>query len=380
MPPKAGRPRPKGGKKWQELVAQENEPITIRRREANSGKVSYSDPVVLHETSRTRLVLVPFFIPRSEGTDLSIKLITYRKANPPENWFEIEHKSLSLQETAARQLLKGLQEHLAVAEESSDGNYILIKVSDGTAQIGSHDPKAVAEALTKVLSQAEIVEHLKNTELSDEFIKAFRYTIRLKEIRAAIAQLRVNLDTGIIDERVYQDWCEKHSWAFGNAYVMRDCVREISPGDHLDMLLPSVIAGYRDIVELKRPDVNVLNFDDSHNNFYFSAESSKAIGQCHRYLDVLQEVAANGLRDHPEIVAYHPRAIIVLGRSNSWDDSKQRALHGLNRRLNGITVMTYDHLLAQGERLISLLTEDPTQLESEAFQIGNTVFDDNDIF
>jgi len=70
----------------------------------------------------------------------------------------------------------------------------------------------------------------------------------------------------------------------------------------------------------------------------------------------LHEVAANGLRDHPEIVAYHPRAILIIGRSNKWDSDKLRSLHGLNRRLSGITVMTYDQLLAQGERLIETVS------------------------
>lgn len=75
----------------------------------------------------------------------------------------------------------------------------------------------------------------------------------------------------------------------------------------------------------------------------------------HRYLDRLQDVAANGLLDHPEIVAYHPRAIIVIGRSQGWDKDKLKALHGLNSRLSGVTVMTYDQLLAQGERLVEVL-------------------------
>ena len=35
--------------------------------------------------------------------------------------------------------------------------------------------------------------------------------------------------------------------------------------------------------------------------------------------------------------------------------SRLKALHGLNRRLAGVTVMTYDQLLAQGERLIDML-------------------------
>ncbi|MCC8471884.1 Shedu anti-phage system protein SduA domain-containing protein, partial [Xanthomonas phaseoli] len=159
-----------------------------------------------------------------------------------------------------------------------------------------------------------------------------------------------------VGEQVYQAWCEKHCWAFGNAYVIRDEVRNISSGDSLDLLLPNIIAGYRDIVELKRPDKDVLVYDSAHRNYYFSADVSKAIGQCHRYLDILHEQAKHGLLDRKEVVAYHPRATIVIGRSNEWDEEQQRSLHGLNRRLHGISVMTYDHLLAQGERLIEMMS------------------------
>ena len=155
---------------------------------------------------------------------------------------------------------------------------------------------------------------------------------------------------------------------------MHDDVREISPGDQLDMLLPSVIAGYRDIVELKRPDVEVLNWDSAHRNFYFTADVSKAIGQVHRYLDVLQEVAANGLRDHPEIVAYYPRATVVIGRSQEWAIEKLRALHGLNSRLSGLSIMTYDQLLAQGERLVEIMEHPrPTAIDLDSGEIDEDV-------
>jgi hypothetical protein len=126
-----------------------------------------------------------------------------------------------------------------------------------------------------------------------------------------------------------------------------------------------VIAGYRDIVELKRPSVDVLRWDEKHGNYYFSSLVSQAIGQCHRYLDVLHEVAAKGLRDNPEVVAYHPRATIVIGRSKGWPEDKLRALHGLNRRLSGVNIMTYDHLLAQGERLLDVVGA-PNEPESQA--------------
>lgn len=175
-------------------------------------------------------------------------------------------------------------------------------------------------------------------------------------MRSAVAELRSNLGSGEAGEQTYQAWCEKHCWAFGNAYVVRDEVRAISTGDNLDLLLPNVIAGYRDIVELKRPDKEVLLYDTAHKNYYFSADVSRAIGQCHRYLDILHEAAKDGLLDHKEVVAYHPTATIVIGRSNEWSDEQQRALHGLNRRLHGISVMTYDHLPAQGERLLEMMS------------------------
>lgn len=333
----------------------DNEITRIDRREAASGRVSYGNAVILHESSRTRTSLVPWFIQHTGHTELAIKLQTFKKAPPPHEWVFVDEKSLNLNGAASERLLQALRDHLAVAEQGSEGSYILLKVSEGTADLGNHDPQLVASALAKVLSQEEIVRHLSGADLSDELVQSLRSAIRLREMQAAVADLRDMLDRGENEEHAYQDWCQTHSWAFGSAYVVNDEVRNISASDNLDLLLPTVIAGYRDLVELKRPDMTVLRYDSAHRNHYWSADVSCAIGQCHRYLDILHEVAANGLRDHPEIVAYHPRAIIVIGRSHEWSANELRALHGLNHRLSSVTVMTYDQLLAQGERLLNIV-------------------------
>jgi hypothetical protein len=58
------------------------------------------------------------------------------------------------------------------------------------------------------------------------------------------------------------------------------------------------------------------------------------------------------------VVAYHPRATIVIGRSADWAQDQQKALHGLNRRLSDISVITYDtydHLLEQARRTVELV-------------------------
>jgi len=328
----------------------------VVRKTASSGKVDYAPPVVLNETSKSKLHALAWFIPHSDGrTTFSLKLEGFVKVKD-QPWIEDKAKTLTLSETSSLQLLKYLQTHLPLAAQSETGEFILIRVANGEANLTGHNPQELVGALTKVLSQSELLGHLSSTELTHELSTALRGSIRLSEMRSAVAELRSNLGSGEAGEQTYQAWCEKHCWAFGNAYVVRDEVRAISTGDNLDLLLPNVIAGYRDIVELKRPDKEVLLYDAAHKNYYFSADVSRAIGQCHRYLDILHQAAKDGLLDHKEVVAYHPRATIVIGRSHGWTDEQQRALHGLNRRLHGISVMTYDHLLAQGERLVEMMS------------------------
>ena len=51
-------------------------------------------------------------------------------------------------------------------------SFLVIRVNEGTANLGEHDPAAVAGALTKVLAQREIISHLADTELSDALMTA----------------------------------------------------------------------------------------------------------------------------------------------------------------------------------------------------------------
>lgn len=296
-----------------------------------------------------RIELVPFFIERSDGGEMACKLIRYDKSA---GW---EQTAISLQAPAATRLYQVLGEHLAVADQES-GAYVVIR-ADGTVTNKSELGAAqIAAAVEQLLGTDGLADHLRDLDLGAELIHALRTDLRLRELRDAVAELTNHLRELTADEHAYQQWCERHSWAFGNAYVVNDRLRSISATDRIDLLLPRHLGGFRDLIELKRPDMPVLTWDGSHRNYYWSADSSKAIGQCHRYLDVLHnEVGQHGLRDAPEVVAYHPRATIVIGRSDDWSDDKHRALHGLNRRLADISVITYDHLLAQARRTLELV-------------------------
>jgi Domain of unknown function (DUF4263) len=342
------------------------DPIQLHRKSAKSKRIDYLEPVILFENNRRRIEMFAVFPPGSNK--MKIRIETFKKTKETQlEFIPVEEKSsIWLDDKAIESLLRGLQGYLGLSKASAGGKYLLVPLVDDEGDLSGTNPSDIGIALGKLLQHKSLAEHIAKTEITEDVLSALKSAVRLKEMRTAITQLREYLTTDVNDEQTYQEWCEKHTWAFGNAYVIRDDVREISPGDTLDLLLPSAISGFRDLIELKRPDKSVIRWDDRHRNFYFSSEVSQAIGQCHRYMDVLHEEAATGLRDHPEIFAYHPRATIVIGRSDGWEEKQFRGLHGLNCRLSGISVITYDQLLAQGVRLLEML-EESEQLEGAGF-------------
>lgn len=320
-------------------------PSVVSKHRTPAGRVGTAVPQVLRDTSRSRIEVLPWYIPRTAGEQVALKL-TREELRGDEERVEI---TLRPDEVAA--LHSYLHVFLSLAVESDDA-YLIVPVSGEGVLVADE----TARKLSAVLRQEGVAERLAELSLTSDAAATLQVSVRAAGMRGAIESLREHLDVEGVREDVFQDWCAKHTWAFGNAYVARDEVREIGPGDTIDVLLKPAAEGLRDVIELKRADMRVLNRDRSHKTWYWTADVSAAIGQCHRYLDTLHKYAAKGLDDHPEIVAYHPRATIVIGRSADWTEDQQRGLRGLNARLHSITVMTYDHLLAQAEATLATLT------------------------
>jgi hypothetical protein len=327
----------------------------VRRKQAQSG-VDYADAVTIYETRDTIILFRPWYIPHhTRPAGLAGKLEKWRKGEHGLQVGVTPVTELSLDEDAVARLLDALERHSAVASGAGVGDYAVVRLTEGSPQLPSRNPAALARAFASLLTNREVLERFSAEELEPALVDALRWSLRVRELRLAVDELATMLDDGIVEERKYQAWCEQHSWAFGLGYVDRDDFRRISAGDDLDLLLPAIVSGYRDIAELKRPDHAVLRYDSGHKSYHWSPETSTAIGQSSRYLDVLHEEARKGLRDRPEVVAWHPRAIIVIGRSAEWSDEEHRALWALNDRLHSLEVTTYDHLLARGRRLIEIL-------------------------
>lgn len=112
----------------------------LKKTKSRSGRVSYGNPATIHESTKTRISFVPFYIPRSTGTtDLAVKIISEKKPTSKFPFYQyVEDKSISINEATARNLLSELQKHLKISEEE-DGTYIVLKVVEGIADTGSYD-------------------------------------------------------------------------------------------------------------------------------------------------------------------------------------------------------------------------------------------------
>lgn len=338
----------------------------IERRTAASGRTGYSEPVPIRVREGTHFEIQCNYIQHNTSPDeLSLKVKYWKKSRGN---FKIGFPAeFTLKQEEVLKLRDAINNGLAVARQGEEGRYLVLHIGDQDASADGAEAVAFARSISAAFSNRSVLDALDDNSEGRAILAAVQVAVRLKELRRAIEELRSALDSGRSDEDFYQTWCESHSWVFGNAYVMRDSVRQIAIGDSVDHLMKLTANGLRDVFELKRPDKDPLNWDSSHKSYYWSSEASKSIGQCHRYIDALHDGAQTGLRDNPDVVAYHPRSVIVQGRSHDWDTAKQRALHGLNARLHSVQMMTYDQLLLQAQQLLSVLsTEADDSIDSGA--------------
>lgn len=122
--------------------------------------------------------------------------------------------------------------------------------------------------------------------------------------------------------------------------------------------------GYLDILEIKTPFTELLLKDKSRNNYYWTAELSKAISQVENYIDEvsgLRDKVRNEIKDKYgiELRVVRPRGVILAGNTAQFGGNKKISddFRLLNQGLKNITVVTYDELLIRLQNYIAVLTE-----------------------
>lgn len=121
---------------------------------------------------------------------------------------------------------------------------------------------------------------------------------------------------------------------------------------------------YLDILEIKTPVTQLLAYDKSHNNYFWTPELSKAVSQTENYIHevyTLADKVRSKIRDKYgiELRVVRPRGVIIAGNTNQFLKNKKIAddYRLLSQSLKNINIVTYDELLIRLQNYISVLME-----------------------
>lgn len=121
-----------------------------------------------------------------------------------------------------------------------------------------------------------------------------------------------------------------------------------------------------DVIEIKTHLKDILVWDNSHKNFAFSSEMSKAIIQTINYMEGISRENFKNPKDKKKLLEninekdnlYHPRGIIIIsskdrifkGRKEIDTDRLERDFTKLRNSIQNIQILTFDEILDMAER------------------------------
>lgn len=125
--------------------------------------------------------------------------------------------------------------------------------------------------------------------------------------------------------------------------------------------------GFIDILEIKKPDFQILTKQASNRNNYVPVRNlSGAIQQIEKYLICLNKLypekddffskLQDSLPSNIKPIALNPQGILLLGRSNQFNDQQRNDFELIKRQYKHITdIMTYDDLVIRLENIVNSL-------------------------
>ncbi len=230
--------------------------------------------------------------------------------------------------------------------------------------------KIILQETTKFIDNLknEKYELKKDIELLKELKEKsniYYYQSKLRELQERLNGPKTYHETK--RNNSWQSWIYANHWIFGVNYRIPIEKQKIGFTQIPDFIFPT-LDGFIDILEIKLPTKEVILKDDSHSGSYkWSGETSEAIGQVVNYLselelhqlEIKQKLTRTYCKEYSvEIFSIKPRAFIVIGNKNNWDENKIEALRKLNYSLHGIEVLTYTDLQVRGQNIINLYSDD----------------------
>lgn len=287
---------------------------------------------------------------KEQSGDVTLKIGTYLVTNGNIHF-----------DRASRSPMGGIRLNLAEVDQLIS----LLEQAYGPLKIGADQYIKIEDAEDAVLFErirnrftgqdaGAVLKLMEENELLPEhIIGAVVHRDRAKAVRQFREMLELDLP-----ERAWQAWFERNDWVLGSSHVVVLDERDIDVENQGDYLIKSE-DGFLDIIEIKKPGLRLWSGPLDHGNLIPHSDLVKAITQANNYLFQLEK-KMNSIEDVKRFSCpiARPRAVLLHGRSDGWQEMQFEAQRLLNSSMSSIQVLTYDQVLARAERaLIVVPTE-----------------------
>ncbi len=259
----------------------------------------------------------------------------------------------------------------------------LVKKFPKTAELDKYANSRIASILKEYLPECDRYERIyerfierKNYNITNpnkSNISKSNLAIELAQFSTALEQLEMMLSGSEgMSESLWQEKIQDILQVLYPKYIL--CTREVTfkgiygYDKRPDFILVDT-SGFVDVLEIKKPDVQVLTEQASYRNNYVPVrEFAGAIQQIEKYIFCLasieksQKEVLNKLSDllphsvTPEIV--NPQGILLIGRSKDFNAQQKRDFELIKRQYKNIAdIMTYDDLMQRLKNIVDSLKQ-----------------------
>ena len=125
--------------------------------------------------------------------------------------------------------------------------------------------------------------------------------------------------------------------------------------------------GFIDVLEIKKPNIQILTKEASYRNNYVPVRNlAGSVQQIEKYLYCLNRlnpdsdrffsILKESLPQNIKPIALNPQGILLLGRSNQFNDQQRNDFELIKRQYKHIAdIMTYDDLVIRLENIVNSL-------------------------
>lgn len=173
---------------------------------------------------------------------------------------------------------------------------------------------------------------------------------QLLYLRQLAEEFERNVDLGHA-EAWWQDYFSRNILYFQSNYITRiEKMNTAVVATKFPDFAVATADGYLDIIEIKRPDTELLKEDASRHNYYWSVEIAKAISQVENYIDGVTRHAdaiMSELRDkNIDIRIIRPRGLIFAGKAAALAGNPKMGddFRRLNLCLKNVEIVPYDEI------------------------------------